>query len=125
MNEGTDITVIATGHMLWNAVEASKKLESEGYSVDLINIHTIKPLDDETILRSVRKTNKCIVAEEHQMNGGLGESVAGLLARNHPCPMQFIAVQDSFGESGTPMELLGKYGLSTNDIIEAAKKLLP
>ncbi|NNL91384.1 MAG: transketolase family protein, partial [Saprospiraceae bacterium] len=100
MNEGSDITLIATGHMLWYAVEAARKLEAEGMSVELINIHTIKPLDEEAILKSVKKTGKCVVAEEHQRNGGLGESVAGLLARNHPSPMAFVAVNDSFGESG-------------------------
>ena len=124
MNEGSDITIIATGHMLWNAVEASKALEAEGHSVELINIHTIKPLDEEAILKSVRKTNRCLVAEEHQMNGGLGESVASLLARNHPCAMEMVAVQDSFGESGKPVELLEKYGLSTSSILASAKKLM-
>ncbi|MBT8232483.1 MAG: transketolase family protein [Bacteroidia bacterium] len=123
MNEGSDITLIATGHMLWYAVEAARKLEAEGMSVELINIHTIKPLDEEAILKSVKKTGKCVVAEEHQRNGGLGESVAGLLARNHPSPMAFVAVNDSFGESGKPSELLDKYGLSINDIIAACKNL--
>lgn len=124
MNEGNDITIIATGHMLWYAVEASKKLEDEGASVELINIHTIKPLDEEAILTSVKKTGKCLVAEEHQMNGGLGESVAGLLARNHPAPMEMVAVNDSFGESGKPADLLEKYGLSIDDIYSKAKNLL-
>lgn len=124
MNEGSDITIIATGHMLWNAVEASKALEAEGHSVELINIHTIKPLDEEAVLKSVRKTNRCLVAEEHQMNGGLGESVASLLVRNHPCAMEMVAVQDSFGESGKPVELLEKYGLSTSSILASAKKLM-
>lgn len=124
MNEGSDITLIATGHMLWYAVEAARKLESEGTRVELINIHTIKPLDSEAILKSVKKTGKCVVAEEHQMNGGLGESVARLLATNHPSPMAFVAVNDSFGESGKPDQLLEKYGLSINDIIAACQKLL-
>jgi transketolase len=123
MNEGSDITIVATGHMLWYAVEAAKKLEAEGMSVELINIHTIKPLDEDAILKSVRKTGKCVVAEEHQMNGGLGESVARLLATNHPSPMGFVAVNDSFGESGTPTQLLEKYGLSVDDIIVACQKL--
>jgi len=123
MNEGTDITIVATGHMLWYAVEAAKRLEAQGTSVELINIHTIKPLDEEAILKSVRKTGKCVVAEEHQMNGGLGESVARLLATNHPSPMGFVAVNDSFGESGTPTQLLEKYGLSIDDIVKACEKL--
>ena len=92
-------------------------------SVELINIHTIKPLDDNAILKSVKKTGKCVVAEEHQLNGGLGESIAGLLARKHPSPMAFVAVNDSFGESGTPDQLLEKYGLSINDIVTACKSL--
>jgi transketolase len=123
MNEGTDITLIATGHMLWYAVEAAKKLEAEGMSVELINIHTIKPLDKDAIINSVKKTGKCVVAEEHQQNGGLGESVAGVLARNNPAPMAFVAVNDSFGESGTPAQLLDKYGLSIDDIVKACKSL--
>ncbi len=124
MNEGTDVTLVATGHMLWYAVQAAKELEESGVSVELINIHTIKPLDEEAILKSVKKTNVCVVAEEHQMNGGLGESIAGLLARQHPTAMQMVAVNDSFGESGKPEELLKKYGLSTEDIINACKKLI-
>lgn len=124
LNEGSDITIVATGHMLWYAVEAAKELESQGKSVELINIHTIKPLDEDAILTSVRKTGKCIVAEEHQMNGGLGESIAGLLARKHPTPMAFVAVDDSFGESGKPDQLLEKYGLSINAIVEKSNALI-
>ncbi len=124
MNEGSDITLIATGHMLWYAVEAARKLEAEGVSVELINIHTIKPLDEEAIINSVKKTGRCVVAEEHQRNGGLGESVAGVLARNHPSPMAFVAVNDSFGESGKPADLLEKYGLSIDDIYNASKNLM-
>lgn len=124
LNNGNDITILATGHMLWYAVEASKELEKEGVSVDLLNIHTIKPLDEAAILRSVRKTGKVVVAEEHQRNGGLGESVAGVLARKFPAPMGFVAVNDSFGESGKPDQLLKKYKLSPKDIFKAAKKLL-
>ncbi len=124
MNEGSDITVIATGHLLWHAVEATKELLSKGISVDLINIHTIKPLDEEAILKSVSKTGKCVVAEEHQRNGGLGESVAGLLARNNPAPMAMVAVNDSFGESGKPDQLLNKYGLGISDVLEACEKVL-
>lgn len=124
LNEGTDITLVATGHMVWYAVEAAKELEKNGVSVDLINIHTIKPLDDEAILNSVQKTGKCVVAEEHQRLGGLGESIAGLLARNNPTPMAFVAVNDSFGESGKPDQLLEKYGLSINDIKTACESLM-
>jgi len=123
LNEGSNITLVATGHMLWYAVEAAKKLEADGMSVELINIHTIKPLDEDAILKSVQKTGKCVVAEEHQRNGGLGESIAGLLARKQPSPMAFVAVNDSFGESGTPVQLLEKYGLSIDDIVGACKSL--
>lgn len=124
MNEGKDITLVATGHMLWYAVEAARKLESEGISVELINIHTIKPLDDQAILDSVRKTGCCVVAEEHQRAGGLGESIAALLAQHHPARMAFVAVNDSFGESGKPVDLLEKYGLSIDDIESSCRSLL-
>ncbi|NBU51429.1 MAG: transketolase family protein [Chitinophagia bacterium] len=124
MNEGKDITLVATGHMLWYAVEAARKLESEGISVELINIHTIKPLDDQAILDSVRKTGCCVVAEEHQRAGGLGESIAALLAQHHPARMAFVAVNDSFGESGKPADLLEKYGLSIDDIESSCRSLL-
>jgi transketolase len=124
MNEGKDISIVATGHMVWFAVEAAQQLEAEGISVDLINIHTIKPLDEEAIITSAKKTGAMLVAEEHQMLGGLGESIAGVLARNNPIPMEQVAVNDSFGESGKPADLLVKYGLSTDDIIKAAKKLI-
>jgi len=124
LSEGSDITLVATGHMLWYAVEAAQQLQEEGLSVELINIHTIKPLDEQAILDSVKKTGRCVVAEEHQINGGLGESIAGLLARKHPAPMAFVAVQDSFGESGKPADLLEKYGLSPSKIKEACRKLM-
>ena len=124
LNSGSDITIVATGHMVWFAVEAARALEKSGVSVDLLNIHTIKPLDESAILRSVKKTGRCLVAEEHQMYGGLGESVAGLLARKNPSPMAFVSVQDSFGESGKPAQLLDKYKLSIKDIKREAKKLL-
>lgn len=124
LNNGKDVTILATGHLTWYAVEAARELEKNGISVDLLNIHTIKPLDDAAILRSVKKTGCCVVAEEHQMYGGLGESVAGLLARKRPTPMAMIAVNDSFGESGKPDQLLKKYKLSPKDIYKAAKKLV-
>lgn len=124
MNEGTDLTIIATGHLVWKAVEAAKQLEEEGISVELINIHTIKPLDEEAILKSVKKTGAVVTCEEHNYLGGLGESVAGLLARNQPTPQEFVAVNDSFGESGKVNDLLEKYGLGTKDVLKAAKAVL-
>ena len=124
LNEGTDVTIIATGHLVWKAIEAGEKLAEKGISAEIINIHTIKPLDDAAILKSLAKTKCVVTAEEHQMNGGLGDSVAQLLARNTPAPQEFVAVNDSFGESGTPDELMTKYGLDTINIIEAAEKVL-
>jgi len=124
MNEGSDLTIVATGHLLWYAVEAAKELEKSGVSVDLINIHTIKPLDEPAILNSVKKTGRCVVAEEHQRFGGLGESIASLLAEKFPAPMAFVAVNDSFGESGKPDELLEKYGLTAKDIVQKSNSLL-
>jgi transketolase len=122
LEEGTDVSIIATGHLVWKALEAADELASIGINAEVINIHTIKPLDDEIILRSVAKTGCVVTAEEHQRNGGLGESVAGLLSRNTPAPQEFVAVNDSFGESGKPEELLIKYGLSTSNIVDAAQK---
>ncbi len=122
--EGTDITIIATGHCVWESLKAAEALEAEGKSVEVINIHTIKPLDEETILKSVTKTGRVVTAEEHQMHGGLGDSVAQLLVRKLPTPMEMVAVDDSFGESGKPNELFEKYGLGSKSIIEAAKRVL-
>lgn len=124
LHSGKEVTIIATGHMVWQAVEATRTLEAQGISVDLINVHTIKPLDESTILRSVKKTGCCVVAEEHNVMGGLGESVARVLARKLPRPIEFVAVQDSFGESGKPAQLLEKYGLSPKHIFRAAKKAI-
>ena len=124
MNEGRDVTIIATGHLVWKSVEAARELTAAGISVELINIHTIKPLDEEAIIRSVSKTGCVVVAEEHNRIGGLGSSVASLLAQRHPAPMEFVAVNDSFGESGTPDQLLKKYGLDTPDVVKAARKVL-
>jgi transketolase len=122
--EGSDVSIFATGHLVWKSIEAAEALQAKGITAEVINIHTIKPLDNAAILRSVKKT-KCVVsAEEHQMNGGLGDSIAQLLAREHPCPMEMVAVKDSFGESGTPDELMVKYGLDTPDIIRAAEKVI-
>ncbi len=124
MVEGSDVTIIATGHMVWKAIEAEAELAEAGISAEVINIHTIKPLDEEAILKSVAKTKCVVTCEEHQMNGGLGESVAQTLVRNTPYPMEMVAVNDSFGESGKPDELLDKYGLGTKNIVEAAKKAI-
>ncbi|WP_299988528.1 transketolase family protein [uncultured Pontibacter sp.] len=124
LNEGTDVTIIATGHLVWKAIEAGHILAEKGISAEVINIHTIKPLDDEAILKSVGKTKCVVTAEEHQMNGGLGDSVAQLLGRQLPAPLEMVAVNDSFGESGTPDQLMEKYGLSTENIVAAAERVM-
>jgi transketolase len=124
LNEGTDVTIIATGHLVWKAIEAGEALAAKGISAEIINIHTIKPLDTDAILKSVLKTGCVVTAEEHQMNGGLGDSVAQFLIRNKPKPQEYVAVNDSFGESGTPDQLMTKYGLDTIDIINAAEKVI-
>ena len=124
MNEGKDVTIFATGHLVWKSLEAARQLEAEGLSVELINIHTIKPLDEEAILRSVAKTKCVVVAEEHNRIGGLGSSIASLLAHNTPALMEYVAVNDSFGESGTPAQLMTKYGLDTVDVVNAVKKVI-
>ncbi len=124
IKEGNDVTIIACGHLVWKSIEAIKTLEERGVSVELINMHTIKPLDEAAILASVAKT-KCVVsAEEHMMNGGLGEAISQVLSRNMPVPQEFVGVNDSFGESGAPMELMTKYGIDTENIISAALKVL-
>jgi len=124
IKEGNDVTIIACGHLVWKSIEAIKTLEERGISVELINMHTIKPLDESAILASVAKT-KCVVsAEEHMMNGGLGEAISQVLSRNLPVPQEFVGVNDSFGESGAPMELMTKYGIDTENIISAALKVL-
>ena len=122
MREGTDVTIVATGHIVWNSLEAAKALAEQGISAEVINIHTIKPLDNKSILDAVASTKCAVTAEEHQMNGGLGDSICQLLARNTPLPVEMVAVNNSFGESGTPMELLEKYGLGVKDVISAAKR---
>jgi transketolase len=124
LSEGTDVTIIACGHLVWMAVLAGQELEKKGISVELINMHTIKPLDVEAILSSVGKTGCVVTAEEHQMYGGLGESVAGVLSRQQPAPIEMVAVKDTFGESGTPDQLLEKYGLMPKDIIAAAERAM-
>ncbi len=123
LREGDSLTIVATGHLVWEALEAAKELESKGINAEVINIHTVKPLDEEIILKSAQKTKAVITAEEHQQNGGLGESVASLLARKLPTRMAMVAVQDSFGESGTPRQLMEKYGITKTDIVSKALKL--
>lgn len=122
--EGTDVTIIACGHLVWKSIEAAKALEAKGISVELINMHTIKPLDTEAILKSVAKTKCVVTAEEHMIAGGLGESVAQVLTRNLLVPQEFVAVDDTFGESGTPMELMTKYGIDTDNVVAAALKVI-
>jgi transketolase len=124
LNEGADVSIFATGHLVWKAIEAGHILAEKGISVELINIHTIKPLDAEAVLKSVRKTRCVVTAEEHQMNGGLGDSICQLLARELPTPVEMVAVNDSFGESGTPDELMKKYGLDTVDIVAAVERVI-
>jgi transketolase len=121
IHEGSDVTIIATGHLVWKSVLAAQELAKEGISVDLINIHTIKPLDERAILESAKKTGTVVTAEEHQMIGGLGSMVASCLAQHHPTPLTLVGVNDSFGESGTPDELMQKYGLEVADVVKAAR----
>ena len=124
LNEGTDVSIFATGHLVWKAILAGKLLAEQGIDAEIINIHTIKPLDEAAVLASVNKTRCVVTAEEHQLNGGLGDSIAQLLVRNQPLPMEMIGVNDSFGESGTPDQLMEKYGLSEKNIVEAVQKVL-
>lgn len=122
IHEGGDVSIFACGHMVWEAMKATEQLAAENIHCDLINIHTIKPLDEDSILRSVSKTGCVVTAEEHQMNGGLGDSIAQVLSQHYPCPHEYIAVRDSFGESGKPTDLLVKYGLTAEAIVAAVKK---
>ncbi len=124
LSEGTDVTLVATGHLVWEALQAAEALEAKGISAEVINIHTIKPLDEEAILKSVRKTGCVVTAEEHNFLGGLGESVSRVLALNNPLPQEFVAVEDTFGESGTPEQLMEKYGLNAEAIIVKAEKAI-
>lgn len=124
LSEGTDVTIVATGHLVWEALLAAEKLEEKGISAEVINIHTIKPLDEEAILKSVAKTGCVVTAEEHNILGGLGESVARTLSLNNPVPQEYVAVQDSFGESGTPAQLMEKYQLNSQAIIAKAEKVI-
>jgi transketolase len=124
IKEGSDVTIIACGHLVWKSIEAVKILAEQGISAELINMHTIKPLDEEAILKSVSKTKCVVTAEEHMMHGGLGDAVAQVLARKLPIPHEYVAVNDSFGESGTPMELMAKYGIDAVNVVEAVKKVI-
>ncbi|MBT8259335.1 MAG: transketolase family protein [Bacteroidia bacterium] len=124
LQDGNDVTIIATGHLVWEALEAAKDLNEAGVSAEVINIHTIKPLDAEAILQSVSKTRCVVTAEEHNYFGGLGESVSRVLAMNDPCPQEFVATNDTFGESGTPAQLMEKYGLNSEAIVEKAKRVI-
>lgn len=124
LNEGTDVTIIATGHLVWKAIEAGEKLEQMGISAEIINIHTIKPIDEAAILKSVKKTGCVVTAEEHNRIGGLGDAVAQVLSKNTPLPQEYVAVNDSFGESGTPDELMKKYKLESDDIVNAVETVM-
>ncbi len=124
LNEGSDVSIFATGHLVWKAIEACEILEQKGIRAEIINIHTIKPLDEEAVVKSVMKTGAAVSAEEHFLNGGLGDSIAQTLIRKHPVPMEMVAVDDEFGESGKPEELLSKYHLDTPDIVDAALKAI-
>ena len=124
LTEGTDVTIVATGHLVWEALEAAKALFEKGISAEVINIHTIKPLDEKAILKSVTKTGCIVTAEEHNYFGGLGESVSRVLSQHLPTPQEYIATNDTFGESGTPAQLMDKYGLNSQAIIKATEKVL-
>lgn len=124
VNEGADVSIFATGHLVWEAIKAGEMLSEQGIEADIINIHTIKPLDEEAILTSVRKTRCAVSAEEHMLNGGLGDSVAQVLARHYPAPLEMVGVHDTFGESGTPDALMQKYGLTADKIVESVKKAI-
>ena len=124
LTEGSDITVVATGHLVWEALEASKVLLEKGISIEVINIHTIKPLDNQAILKSVKKTGCIVSAEEHNYLGGLGESISRVLAQNFPVPQEFVATNDTFGESGTPKQLMEKYGIDSKSIVKACLEVL-
>ena len=124
MNEGNDVSIFATGHMVWKAIEAGMKLAETGIDAEIINIHTIKPLDEKAVLKSVKKTKCVVTVEEHQVNGGLGDAICHVLSRNYLAPVEIIGVNDTFGESGTPEQLLEKYGLTSSNIVAAAEKVM-
>jgi len=124
LNEGSDVTIFATGHLVWEAIKAGEILEEKGISAEIINIHTIKPLDEKAVIESAKKTKAVVTAEEHMLNGGLGDSIAQLLSRTIPTPIEMVGVNDTFGESGTPEELMQKYGLTAEKIVESAEKVI-
>ena len=124
LSEGTDVTIFACGHLVWNAIQAGIQLEEKGLSVEVINIHTIKPLDEEAVLKSIRKTKCAVTAEEHNIIGGLGDAISQVAAKNFPIPIEYVGTKDTFGESGTPAQLLKKYGLDVPDIVAAAEKVI-
>jgi transketolase len=124
MRSGNDLTIVAAGHMVWQAMQAADELNAKGISAEILNMHTIKPLDEEAVLESLLKTGCIVTAEEHQMNGGLGDSICQLLSRRMPAPVEMVAVHDSFGESGKPEELLNKYGLGVIDVVQAAERVI-
>ena len=124
LNPGNNVTIVATGHLVWEALKAAEELELQGIDAEVINIHTIKPLDEDIILKSVQKTGCLVSAEEHNYLGGMGESIAGLLGLKNPCPMEFVATQDTFGESGTPAQLMSKYGLDKEAILTKVASVL-
>jgi transketolase len=123
-SEGTDVSIFACGHLVWKAIEAGRILEEKGISVEVINIHTIKPLDEAAVLASIKKTKCAVTAEEHNIIGGLGDSIAQVAAKHQPIPIEYVGTKDTFGESGTPTELLKKYGLEAVDIVTAAEKVI-
>jgi len=123
-SEGTDVSIFACGHLVWKAIEAGKILQEKGVSVEVINIHTIKPIDEEAIVNSIKKTKCAVTAEEHNIFGGLGDSVAHVASKNFPIPIEYVGTKDTFGESGTPEQLLAKYGLDTPDIVAAAERVM-
>lgn len=122
LSEGKDVSIFACGHLVWTAIEAARILEEKGISVEVINIHTIKPLDEEAVIKSIRKTKCAVTAEEHNIIGGLGDSIAQVASKNFPIPIEYVGTKDTFGESGKPKELLKKYGLDISDIVTAAEK---
>lgn len=124
LSEGTDVSIFACGHLVWKAIEAGKILEEKGISVEVINIHTIKPLDTDAIIKSITKTKCAVTAEEHNIIGGLGDSLAQVAAKNFPIPIEYVGTKDTFGESGKPLDLLKKYGLDTPDIVAAAERVM-
>jgi len=123
-SEGTDVSIFACGHLVWNAIQAGVTLQEKGFSVEVINIHTVKPIDEEAILNSIRKTKCAVTAEEHNIYGGMGDAVAQVAAKHFPIPIEYIGTKDTFGESGTPDQLLKKFGLDIKDIVEAAEKVI-